>query len=194
MISPKTESLRLFFALWPDDKTRTKLMQLQTAMRGRIIPYENLHLTLAFLGEQPASALPVLKEILVHIPALTATLTLDRLGYFANKRIAWIGMHDMTNELLMLQKELAQAILRHDISFDTQYDFKPHITLARDASLPDDIVFTPIIWRANQVTLVQSTTKSEGASYEVLASRSLEKECRISKESDSGGELNSSAA
>jgi 2'-5' RNA ligase len=182
------ESLRLFFALWPDDETRTALMQLQAPIQGRRIAYDNLHLTLAFLGQQPASTLPALKQILTHLTPSTPTLTLDRVGYFTRNRIAWAGMHDVPDTLLKLQQELAQAIAWHDISFDNRHVFKPHVTLARDATLPPDVVFTPFVWRASQIVLVQSVTRAEGASYQVLASRSLDEECWTSNEVGREGE------
>jgi 2'-5' RNA ligase len=183
-----TESLRLFFALWPDDETRTALTQLQVPIRGRKIAYDNLHLTLAFLGQQPASVLPALKQILTHLSPSTPILTLDRIGYFSRNRIAWAGMHAVPDTLLKLQQELAQAIAQHEISFNNQHDFKPHVTLARDATLPPDIIFTPIDWRASQIALVQSATQAEGANYEVLATRSLDEECWTSNEAGREGD------
>lgn len=182
MNTSKTESLRLFFALWPDDTTRTALMQLQAPLRGRLISYDNLHLTLAFLGQQPATLLPDLKEMLVHLTSMTATLTLDRLGYFTRNRIAWAGTHQAPDTLLQLAQELTQALARLGIRLNGPHGFKPHITLARDASLPPDIVFDPIIWRADRVALVQSTTAAEGSIYQVLASRSLDERCRLPDE------------
>jgi RNA 2',3'-cyclic 3'-phosphodiesterase len=176
MPSSSRESLRLFYALWPDATTRTALLQLQSSMRGRKSPYENLHITLAFLGSQPPALLPVLKDILAHLPAAAMTLTLDQIGYFNRNRIAWIGMHMMPPPLIALQRNLEQALARHDVVFDHAARFKPHITLVRDALLPPDIVFTPITWHANQVTLVQSVTRPEGSTYTILASRSLEEE------------------
>jgi 2'-5' RNA ligase len=183
-----TDSLRLFFALWPDDETRTALMQLQAPLQGRRIAYDNLHLTLAFLGQQPASVLPDLKQILTHLPPSPSTLTLDRIGYFNRNRIAWAGMHDVPDTLLKLQQELADALVRHGIAFDNQHGFKPHVTLARDATLPPDIIFTPVVWRASQVALVQSATRAGGASYRVLASRSLDEVCWTSEEAGGEGE------
>lgn len=174
------ESLRLFYALWPDDGTRAGLMRIQAQMRGRMVRYENLHITLAFLGQQPANLLPVLTEILPQLPALPITLTLDRLGYFTRKRIAWVGMHDPPEELFKLQRHLAEMLAGRDISFDNRPDFKPHVTLARDARAPTDMVFAPITWRASQAVLVQSMTN--GGTYRVLASRSLDQEMRTSNE------------
>jgi 2'-5' RNA ligase len=179
MTTSKTESLRLFFALWPDDKTRTALMQLQAQMEGKIVPYGNLHLTLSFLGQQAATLLPILKEMLMHLSSPAATLTLDRAGYFPRKRIAWIGTHDSPQELFLLQQELMQGLVRHNILPAHENNFKPHITLAREASLPPDMTFTPIVWRAHQVALVQSTMSAEGSKYAVLASRSLDEKCLL---------------
>lgn len=170
------ETMRLFYALWPDDATRTELMRLQTSFHGRLTRYENLHVTLAFLGEQPATLLPALKDILDHLPSSPVTLTLDRLGYFPKKRIAWVGMHDAPDALFTLQSKLAQALAQQGVSFDNRASFKPHVTLARDATPPPDLVFEPITWQANQVALVQSKTQPDGVSYRVLASRSLDED------------------
>lgn len=182
------ETLRLFFALWPDDATRTALLQLQTPIRGRIIPYGNLHLTLAFLGQQPASLIGIAKDILFHLRATPISLTLDRMGYFPRNRIAWIGAHEPPAELLQLHQELGEALRQANVTFDSAQTFKPHITLARDASLPPDISFTPIPWQADHVALVQSVTNAEGARYQVIASRSLNEACWTRDERGNEGE------
>jgi 2'-5' RNA ligase len=170
------ETMRLFYALWPDDATRTELMRVQAGIHGRKTHYENLHITLAFLGEQPTTVLPALKDILDHLPKSAMTLTLDRLGYFPRNRIAWVGMHDVPDTLFTLQSTLAQALLQQDVSFDNRSAFKPHVTVARDATAPPDMVFAPISWQANQVALVQSKAQPDGVSYRVLASRLLDDE------------------
>jgi 2'-5' RNA ligase len=176
------ETMRLFYALWPDDATRDELRRVQTNIHGRMTRYENLHITLTFLGEQPTTLLPTLKDILDHLPKSSMAMTLDRLGYFPRNRIAWIGMHDAPEALFTLQSTLAQALLHRNVSFDDRAAFKPHVTLARDASAPPDIVFTPINWQANQVALVQSKTQPDGISYRVLAARSLTEDVWTSSE------------
>lgn len=170
------ETTRLFYALWPDDATRTALMQLQINFGGRLTRYENLHITLAFLGEQPTALLPALKDLLDHLPKSEMTVTLDRLGYFPRNHIAWVGMHEVPDALLTFRSKLVQSLVQQDVSFDNRPAFKPHVTLARDASPPPDIVFNPIIWQVNQAVLVQSKTQPDGISYRVLASRSLDEE------------------
>lgn len=177
MNASPTESLRLFFALWPDDATRAELTRLQIAIHGRFIAYENLHLTLAFLGQQPAALLPELKEILSRLSPTAFTLHLDRLGYFTRNRIAWAGMHDVPDALLTLQQELTQKLRQSGVSFNDQTGFRPHITLARDASLTADVEFEPIVWNVDEIALLQSESTPQGARYRLLASRALNATC-----------------
>lgn len=186
MPNSSSDSLRLFYALWPDDATRTSLMQLQSGLHGRLIPYSNLHITLAFLGQQPASVLPLLKGILSELPASPMMLNLDRVSYFNKNRIAWSGMHEVPEELINLQRSLVSALEENSIRFDGHSNFKPHVTLARDAAPPPDMVFEPIAWRADQVVLVQSVTASEGPTYHVLDSRSLAEKTRTADERGPG--------
>jgi 2'-5' RNA ligase len=186
MNASSSENMRLFFALWPDDTTRTALTQLQIPLRGRIVPYRNLHLTLAFLGLQPAQAVEAGKDILLRLSAQPPILTLDRVGYFSRNRVAWAGTHDLPPDLLALHGELGDAVARHGIVGKDHQTFKPHITLARDAAMPVDMAFAPIQWRAAQVVLVRSRATADGAGYEVLASRSLDEKVWIPDEDDGG--------
>jgi 2'-5' RNA ligase len=165
------ESPRLFYALWPDDETRAALLRLQARVNGRKTRYGDLHVTLAFLGRQPAAVLPVLQTILARIPRPDMTLAIDRIGYFARQRIAWAGMHEVPDALIALRQELTRMLEQHAVAFDHRPAFKPHVTLARDASMPADTPFEPIRWQADHVALVQSITRADGASYRVLASR-----------------------
>lgn len=178
--------MRLFFALWPDVTTRAALKQLQAPIRGRITPYEHLHLTLAFLGQQPVSLLPTLKDILLHLKSPAPNLLLDRVGYFVRNRIAWAGTHETPRALQMLYRELSEALINQGIAFDSHNPFAPHITLVRDALTPPDLTFAPIRWHANHVALVCSDMRVEGNHYEVIASRSLDERLRIPDEPGMG--------
>src|SRR5690242_10843202 len=110
--------LRLFYALWPDDATRNALTRLQLQVRGRKTRAPNLHLTLAFLGDQPAAMLPLLQTILRQLPPPAPALTLDRFGYFSGSRIAWAGMQEVPETLTQLQKTLARKLELRAIGFD----------------------------------------------------------------------------
>lgn len=171
-------SLRLFFALWPDPDTRAALRRLQAPLQGRLTHYADLHLTLAFLGAQPQSALPLLKEVLAHLPRSEIRVTIDKLGYFSRNRIAWAGTHASPEALLRLQQQLVAGIGEAGVQWKNEHAFKSHITLARDASPPGDIVFAPFDWRANEVALVLSENRQNGARYQVVAARRLDQDLR----------------
>jgi 2'-5' RNA ligase len=167
------ESLRLFYALWPDQATRAALGVLQAELQGRKTLHGNLHVTLAFLGLQPAERLPSLRQILATLPSMEMTLVIDRIGYFPRHRIAWAGLNEIPENLLLLQRSLSEALVQNEFTFDRQPRFKPHVTLARDAAVPPQRPFEAIHWRVDHLALVQSSTEAEGVGYRVLASRRL---------------------
>lgn len=179
-------SLRLFYALWPDDAAASALMQLQASMPGRRIPYSNLHMTLVFLGQQPAALLPDLKDVLTHLPHADITLTLDRLGYFPRNHIAWVGPRNAPEALFSLHEHLVRALEENNVSFNGQHTYKPHVTLARDASQPQDAIFDPITWHATVAALVQSITTPEGSVYHILASRRIDRDVWVPDETGEG--------
>lgn len=166
-------SLRLFYALWPDDDVRAELMRQQALIQGSKTRYVNFHLTLAFLGQQPAALLPVLKSILEQLPQSAFTLVLDRIGYFTQKKTAWSGMHAVPDALTLLHHALAEALVQNNTGFHPPAEFRPHVTLARNADTPDELPFSPIVWTCNHVALVESITEPDGVVYRVLASRFL---------------------
>jgi len=168
--------LRLFYALWPDEAVRESLQGLQMHVHGRHVQAVNLHITLAFLGNQPASRLPLLKNILADLPRDAFTLPIDRLGYFRKNRIAWAGSHAAPDALITLQASLAQTLTQHVIAFDSKGDFKPHVTLAREAEPPLDLPFDPFVWAVQKIALVQSLQQGGRLAYKVLAWRHLERQ------------------
>ena len=166
-----TKSMRLFYALWPDDATRAALIRWQEHVQGRKTPRENLHITLAFLGQQPETLMPTLQTILMSLPLLDMTLVLDHVGYFSRHRIAWTGIQEVPDSLITLQQTLTQALAQEGIGFNDQSGFRPHLTLARDALAPADVAVEAIHWRVGELVLAQSTTDRDGTFYRVLATR-----------------------
>ncbi|MTW11775.1 RNA 2',3'-cyclic phosphodiesterase [Pseudoduganella eburnea] len=148
---------KLFFALWPDPAARQALVRLQQAVRGRLIPPEKLHLTMAFLGRQPAQSLPVLLEILEGMPAVALRLSIDCYGYFKRPQIAWAGPSAPPAALLALQSGLMERLVAAGFSAATHGEFRPHITLAREANeAPGEFGFEPVVWNVSGLSLVES--------------------------------------
>lgn len=173
----KIPTLRLFYALWPDEATRAALQRLQTALplSGRPVPAENLHLTLAFLGDQPEQQLPALKRILTRLPCpaqqLKPGLQLDRAGYFKGSRIAWLGMQSPPAALMEMQASLARMLSEENIVYAAGGKFTPHISLARKSDPLPQIEFTPVDWQVMKLVLVRSSLLAGGSRYEVVACR-----------------------
>ena len=148
---------KLFFALWPDADTRAALASLQPLVPGRAIAPAKLHLTLAFLGQQPAGALAPLLAILEELAVPELRLTINCLGYFQRPRIAWAGMTEVPPALMAMQAELMDRLSAAGFSPATHGEFKPHVTLAREAgTAPQQVGFEPVAWPAGEVALVES--------------------------------------
>lgn len=167
------DKLRLFYALWPDESTRMKLAALQQQVSGRKMRAENLHLTLAFLGNQPHTLLPILEEILQQLPLQRLQIDIDRLDYFSKPRIAWAGPKAAPAALFTLQSDLMLALEKAQIQLKPIAGFRPHITLTRDAPPPLAAEIQAIRWEATEMALLQSVSSSQGPQYHVLAQRIL---------------------
>lgn len=73
---------------------------------GRAIPAENLHLTLAFLGEVTLEAVPRLKDAVASVFEKSFDLVLDRTGCWPQSGIGWLGPSEAPDELIALHDRL----------------------------------------------------------------------------------------
>lgn len=169
-----TVSRRLFFALWPDDTTRRALaaeaQRLAPLCGGYPLPAENMHITLAFLGNVDEARIAPLVTLAQAWPALDGEWTLDRLGHFPKPRIVWAGSQASSPELMALDAELWQALACHGFTAP-QRDFTPHVSLVRqaDRAAPASRLPTPIRWRFDRLALVESQLDNGGSRYRTLA-------------------------
>lgn len=165
--------MRLFFALWPDAGTRNALAatarQFQKACGGRSPPAENLHLTLAFLGNVAAMRLPELRVVADAVIAETFELDLARAGYWRAQRLAWAAPLDCPPALTGLHDQLTDALRLHGFQTERRA-FKPHVTLLRDAAPPplhaDSMM--PAHWPVRDFVLACSEPASQGVRYRVI--------------------------
>jgi 2'-5' RNA ligase len=94
-------------------------------------PYENLHVTLTFIGDVDAAVAGQVAQILRDVQAEPFQLTLKDLGTFSNQgepHVLWAGV--VKNAGLLKLKEKIDAVLRlHHIPFADR-EYHPHMTLA----------------------------------------------------------------
>jgi 2'-5' RNA ligase len=169
-----TAPVRAFFALVPDEPVRAALVDLARDVarrsRGRAVTGEHVHLTLAFLGDVPASGVPALQAIGASIPHVGAVLEFDTLGAWRASGVAWTGPSVIPPELLALHATLGTALAGAGIVLESRA-FRPHVTLARRCVQPlPRTRTTPIRWRVDRLRLVGSELLSQGPVYRDLAS------------------------
>jgi len=166
--------VRLFFALWPDDAVRAQLARwsrdLHALCGGRTTRPENLHVTLAFLGDVEDARVAEVERAASEVAPRAATLVLDQPGYWKHNRIAWAGASTVPAGLDAFVVELRSALARSHISFDSK-GFVSHVTLLRDAREPRAMpALDPIEWRLDGFALVRSVTLPKGSRYEIRKS------------------------
>jgi len=93
---------------------------------------ENLHLTLAFLGEIDETKIEDLKKAISKIKFYKFKAKFSKLGVFPSEkfiRVLWTGLDSEKDEIFELRKDIEKVLEDLNISFDEK--FKSHITLAR---------------------------------------------------------------
>ena len=170
------DSIRAFFALWPDASASDALALLacETARRtrGRAPPAGNLHLTLVFLGDVAVMRVAALSAIGLAVASRVPPfpLTLDRTGTFRGSAIAWAGASATPRELVELVQQLRDALMTEGFALERRA-FQPHVTLARRCRAPGNIqLAAPIAWNVVGIALNASEPGSGGSGYRELGS------------------------
>ena len=132
--------MRLFIAVQLNKKFRNALLDMQDDMmeqgvQGNFTPVENLHITLAFIGEY-SDPLEVL-EVVRSIKFQPVRISLEGVGAFGD--LWWAGVGEGSDKLKDLASKLRRGLADAGIPFDKKR-FSPHITLVRRARYTDGFV------------------------------------------------------
>lgn len=122
--------MRLFIAIQLSDPMKKALVNLMHELKkqgveGNYVPAQNLHMTLAFIGEYDDTAR--IKEIISRVPVPEFRMSLSDMGNLRN--ILWAGVKG-NQKLKAYVKELRSALDAEGIPYDRD-KFVPHITLIR---------------------------------------------------------------
>ena len=127
--------MRLFISINFDGDTKNRIIRVQDKLRemgrGNFTREENLHLTLAFLGEVPADRVDDVKHAMDNIAVHKMKLQFADTGCFArDSELWWIGITE-NKTLSGLQRALVREIKDRNLPVDSK-KFRPHITLVRE--------------------------------------------------------------
>lgn len=165
------ETRRLFFALWPNPALQQRMAALGEEVRragGRPVREENLHITLAFLGNVTAEQLACLRRGLSGVQGRGFTLMLDRVGGFRRSGVTWLGATEVPDALTALVGDLGRAMQQCGFEPDTR-PYQPHVTLRRRSRRsPGQPTFTPLKWPVSEFVMVESHISGDGARYEII--------------------------
>ena len=164
-------SWRLFFALVPPPALGQRIIELQRQLDlpARPVPLERIHITLAFLGEVPASRVDDLQRVAGMLQLPPVTLTLDRLGWFPRSQVAWLGCSEIPYGLGRFESELREKLRDLGLKTDTRR-WKPHLTLYRKMRTRfEKIGFEALGWRLDGFQLMRSRLLREGPEYSSVA-------------------------
>lgn len=127
--------MRLFVAIQLSEEMKSSITGTMHALkkagvRGSYVPTQNLHLTLAFIGETKDAA--VVKEALGTVSFKPFRLALSDIGCFGD--LVWIGLKG-NQGMPAVVKSVRDALDVAGIDYDRK-KFMPHITIIRKASGP----------------------------------------------------------
>jgi len=146
--------MRLFIAINFNNDTRSRLLALRDelqskSVRGRFSLPENIHLTLAFLGECDGIQATTVESVLDTVNFIQFDIAVDCIGRFPGVSakpasrggsrnggdIWWAGLRE-SKPLIALQRDLTERLIAAGFSLDKR-KYNPHVTLGREVKTDD---------------------------------------------------------
>ncbi|MDR1834467.1 MAG: RNA 2',3'-cyclic phosphodiesterase [Fusobacteriaceae bacterium] len=132
--------MRLFIAInFPveiKESLQTLINELHdNSFSGTFSTVQNLHLTLAFLGECDGRETALVKSVLKRLEYESFSLTFGKTGRFRREEgdVRWIGVRK-NEALARLQRDLTDRLREAGFRPDER-EFRPHVTLGRRVNL-----------------------------------------------------------
>ena len=161
--------MRLFIAICLSDEMKKALISCmhdlkKQGVEGNYVPAQNLHMTLAFIGEYDAPG--KVKRVISRVPMPEFRLSLSEKGNFGN--ILWAGVKG-NQKLKTYVKELRAALKEEGIPFEND-KFVPHITLIRKVSAkkPYQVRLGKALMTVKRASLMKSEQKGGKVVYQEL--------------------------
>lgn len=167
--------MRLFIGLWLDDAAVTELSawahDAQALCGGRIMQPQDMHLTIAFLGQAEPEQADALVNAAKNWSVQMQPFRLTRFGMFERAGVVWAGPdEDDPLSWLFLLYDTLWSDLRGMGWRPPETVFRPHVSLLRSARPCDVAVLHRSAVRVHpqRCVLVASRPGESGSNYQVL--------------------------
>jgi 2'-5' RNA ligase len=171
------ERLRLFVALLIPDEAVARLVEWQQHEFGgrpdlRIVPADNLHVTVAFLGGRPAADLEGIAKVVRETARGAARPMLEPIRYRETRSVGMIVLRDENDRATRLAEGLFDGLERLRVYERERRDWLPHVTVVRFRERPRLVPPLPLLGPvvSSELAVMMSRLRPSGAQYEVLES------------------------
>ena len=172
-----SERARLFCGLRFPDRTLDTLSEWQAEHigKGRPVPREHLHVTLAFLGHRPVEELESILGALRETASAAGPIRLVPEGYRETRSVGMLMLSDLEGGATRLAEDLHGRLEGLGVYEREQRPWLPHLTVVRFRERPR---LTPPLPELGEVSpsdaaAYHSVLRSGGAQYVVVESFAL---------------------
>jgi 2'-5' RNA ligase len=168
MVDAQTK--RLFFALYPSGTVRQAIIDSVTGNLSssvKLVPRDNLHLTLLFMGATNVSQQSAYLAAANTIQADQFDLELNVVDQFSKAKVLWLGVQNVPENLISLHSRLSDALQSAGFDSRTQA-YRPHVTLARNYRGQTPAYSDQIPWHVQSFSLMESCGTDQGVRYNEL--------------------------
>ena len=175
---------RIFIGIPAGDQIKSILHLLKSAVNCnprhiKWIPFENVHLTLSFLGEVSSNKIPdIVQSVEQNIITSQFHLSISGTGVFPSSispKVLWIGIEKGIIELQLLHHQLKKSVSEFIDNYENN-TFIPHISIARIRMLDRKMgvlasvnsVYSPIDLEVNSISMYESKLLPEGVQYTII--------------------------
>jgi 2'-5' RNA ligase len=170
------DPLRLFCGFPLPATVLDGIVQWQTEqLGGRVVPRENLHVTLAFLGSRPRTELPAIAEAMRAAAAGAPAPTFEAVRYRETRSVGMLVLADEDGRANRIAEQLQERLEAIGVYRREKRPWLPHLTVLRFRGRPG---FRPPVpdlgtFGPSDAAVYHSALRPNGAQYTVLESVAL---------------------
>lgn len=166
--------MRMFFGLWPDPATRATFAGEDRTVfggnGGRMVPPDEFHVTLRYLGEVAEPLIPSIEEVGARVArgGAPSMVEFDAVEWWKEAKVLVRVARTLPPALFEADQALQVSLKAIGVPIDPK-PLKLHLTLVRNIP-PHPLgtgVVPPLAWDADSLALIEGSSDSSGPRYRV---------------------------